>query len=50
MATTKSGIETPLTPPNKSLGAPTKVYEGSKNIGQGAKGSNIIVGPGQKNK
>ena len=35
MPTTKSGIQTPADPPNKPLSAPTKIYPGSKSIGQG---------------
>lgn len=46
MPTTKSGIETPTTPPTKPLTAPVKVYPGSHNLGKGAsKTGGIIVGP-----
>lgn len=49
MADTKSGVNTPVDPPNKPLTAPVKVYADSSKIGKGnSGGSDIISGPASK--
>lgn len=49
MAKTKSGIETPTTPPKQSLAIPVKTYPGSSKIGSGSKGGgNCAKGPASK--